>query len=312
MPEIIHKLPPPLSQNSGWPFVVENEKYPENDFTYPKISIITPSYNQGEYLEETIRSVLLQNYPNLEYIFIDGGSTDNSIDIIKKYESFLTYWVSEKDNGQSHAINKGFSIATGEIGMWVCSDDVLCPNALNNFVKGFYKGSDRIYLCNGYQIDRQSIITKELSASSINDISKLLDLPAYWRAKGRDSILQQSVLYPVDAYKAVGGVSEGNYYTMDYELWGKLMNHGLKIERCNTDIGMFRWYQGQKTSFEYRATRELVETAIALLKESNLDELEKKRIQGNINSYWAQFRYHHFRSKIGIKRRIKKMIHWLK
>jgi glycosyltransferase involved in cell wall biosynthesis len=89
----------------------------------PKISIVTPSFNQGMFLEKTILSVLEQGYPNLEYIIIDGGSSDNSVEIIKKYEKHLAYWESEPDQGQSHAINKGFERATGEIFGWLNSDD---------------------------------------------------------------------------------------------------------------------------------------------------------------------------------------------
>ena len=98
---------------------------------HPKISIVTPSYNQGQYLEDTILSVLGQGYPNLEYLIYDAASSDNSVTIIKKYESQLSYWVSKKDKGQAAAINNGFAKATGEILMWLNSDDILMPNVLH-------------------------------------------------------------------------------------------------------------------------------------------------------------------------------------
>ena len=103
----------------------------------PKISIITPSFNQGKFLEETILSVINQDYPDLEYIIIDGGSSDNSVEIIKKYEKYLTYWISEKDSGQSSAINKGLKKISGELVAWINSDDLYCPNVFSKIAEYF-------------------------------------------------------------------------------------------------------------------------------------------------------------------------------
>jgi glycosyltransferase involved in cell wall biosynthesis len=107
-----------------------------------KISIITPSFNQGKFIEETIQSVFSQEYTNLEYIIIDGNSTDNSIDIIQKYSEQLSYWISEKDHGQAAAINKGFNIASGDIIGWLNSDDILLPGALDKISNAFISHPD--------------------------------------------------------------------------------------------------------------------------------------------------------------------------
>jgi glycosyltransferase involved in cell wall biosynthesis len=131
----LSELPPPPSGKTGWPWTESSPQVPDkmpDGSEWPKISIVTPNYNYGQFIEETIRSVLLQGYPNLEYIVIDGNSTDNSVEIIKKYEPWLTYWVSEKDKGQTNAINKGLCRCNGELFNWINSDDQLLPNALSN------------------------------------------------------------------------------------------------------------------------------------------------------------------------------------
>ncbi len=133
----LHELPPAPAGKSGWPWTIASPPLPPampNGDCWPKITIVTPSYNQGEFLAETIRSVLLQGYPNLEYLIMDGGSTDNSVAIIQQYEPWLTAWVSERDRGQAHAINKGFAQATGEWLGWLNSDDCYAPHALRKLI----------------------------------------------------------------------------------------------------------------------------------------------------------------------------------
>lgn len=142
---------------------------------FPRISIVTPSLNQGQYLEQTILSVIGQNYPNLEYIIIDGGSTDNSIEIIKKYDREIKYWISEPDKGQSCAINKGFQIATGEILAWLNSDDIYMPGILNSVFKFFLTNQPGIYFgeCIHFEQDNNRLISW---GSQVSQLNKELDL----------------------------------------------------------------------------------------------------------------------------------------
>lgn len=127
----LKELPSPPPGKTGWPWTEETPPAPDTPAkSHARISIVTPSYNSIHYLEETLRSVLLQGYPDLEYIVIDGGSTDGAVDIIRKYEKWIAYWVSEKDRGYADAVNKGFARATGDIRAWLPASDLYFPSAL--------------------------------------------------------------------------------------------------------------------------------------------------------------------------------------
>lgn len=140
----------------------DNKIILSKDSSYPKISVIVPSYNQVRFLERTILSILNQNYPNTEIIIVDGASKDGSVEIIKKYESYLSYWVSEPDKGQSNAINKGFERATGELIGWQNSDDIYLPGFFYTVAESFRKHSNvQLFVGNIYTINENDKITWE-------------------------------------------------------------------------------------------------------------------------------------------------------
>ena len=209
----LEQLPPPPPGRTGWPWT-EASTPPADTSRWPRISIVTPSYNQAEYLEETIRSVLLQGYPDLEYIIMDGASTDNSVEIIKKYEPWLSYWTSERDGGQSVAINRGFRRATGAIYGWLNSDDVFCPGALQA-VASFWAAHPTCDFLTGEGaiVDGASGLTEHYVKPAAYTFDDLLD---YHRDK---YLPQPSVFFSRDAFDRVGGVDESLYYVMDFDLW---------------------------------------------------------------------------------------------
>ena len=208
----------PLVAGDEWPMLVKNAITPDllTIQTWPKISIVTPSYNQGGVLERTIRSVLMQGYPNLEYIVIDGGSTDNSVEIVKKYERWLTYWVSEKDHGQSHAINKGFEKATGELLGWINSDDWYTEQALFKFAAAYLEDrSVGAISGQGHVVNTNNVITHIPQLVQINK-DNLLE----W-ANGGD-FMQPSCLFTREAWQNCGPLDEGLNYSLDVDLWLKI------------------------------------------------------------------------------------------
>lgn len=205
-----------------------------------KISIVTPNYNGGEFLEETIQSVLGQNYPGLEYIIIDGGSTDNSIDIIKKYSNFLSYWESERDRGQSHALNKGFRRATGEILGWLNSDDMYLPGTLLYISKVIDPKNAGIYFgdCIHFRYDDEKLTCR---GSNVSGKYKSLDLSL------NDFIIQPSTFWTAETMKTVGFLNENLHYGFDWE-WFIRASKCVPFYPVTKPLSLYRLNENQKTS----------------------------------------------------------------
>ena len=186
----------------------------ESFSSLPLVSIVTPSFNQAKFLEETIRSVLDQDYPRIEYILIDGGSTDGSVEIIQKYAHRLAYWVSEKDRGQTDALNKGFAAATGNIFAWLNSDDTYQPGAIRSAVD-FLTSHPRVGLVYGDLnfINERGEIVGKFPAAQTN----LVRL-----RRGYVHIPQPAAFFRADLWKKVGPLDPSFYFAMDYDLWVRL------------------------------------------------------------------------------------------
>ena len=236
------ELPPCPSHKNGWPWTEESpqsaSRMPDKS-RWPKISIVTPSYNQGRFIEETIRATLLQGYPELEYIVIDGGSTDGTIEIIKKYEKWITEWRSEPDKGQSHAINKGFDLSNGEIVAWINSDDFYFKNALRK-VAEFFRSNSKTDMIFGdcHAINEKSEVVKLHETPKRFDLRRLIARDCY--------INQPSTFFTKKVICKVGGLCESLEYSMDYDLWIKIGQQG-NVKRINEVLSFFRRHPDAKT-----------------------------------------------------------------
>jgi GT2 family glycosyltransferase len=253
------ELPPPPPGKTGWPWTEESEQLPDtmpdpsiglrtSGSPWPRVSLVTPSYNQGQFIEEAIRSVLLQGYPDLEYIIIDGGSTDGSVEIIRKYEPWLAYWVSEPDRGQSHAINKGLERSTGQLFNWHNSDDVLTPNSLAITAAAMVNFPTASY-AHGYRIviDGQGNVLRDTKHSFDSETGFVPE-----RTQSVSNLTggqQPGCLMDRDLVVEVGGVDENLHYVMDRDLTLRLelvkpplyVNHPVIYLRIHSEAKSLLW-----------------------------------------------------------------------
>ena len=248
----VDDLPPPPEGKSGWPWTEGSRPLPtvrSDGSAWPQVTIVTPSYNQAEYLEETVRSVLLQSYPALQYIIMDGGSDDGSVDIIKKYEPWLAGWVSEPDEGQSDAINKGFRQATGEIQAWLNSDDVYFPDTLGTAVDELEsQGTD--VLIGGMEkfiIDDGAYVA--LSRTSGADGIPIHAYPIFRdEEKNRPfHFIQPPMFWRKWVWEGTGGLNAAFHWVMDIEWCTRAVQLGAVVGTTRSMFAKFRLHGASKT-----------------------------------------------------------------
>ena len=206
----------------------------------PLVSVITPSFNQAQFLERTIQSVLAQDYPRIEYGIVDGGSTDGSVDLIQKYQSRLAWWVSEQDKGQTDAINKGFNRASGDIFAWINSDDTYNPGAVTAAVKYLMEYPDvaMVYAdCNF--IDEEDRVIGKFNAAQ-TDYRRL--------RQGYVHIPQQTMFFRAQYWRELGPLDPSFYFAMDYDLWVRIAAHAPLKYLPGKTWANFRIHTASKTN----------------------------------------------------------------
>lgn len=255
IPVHVNDLPPPPQGRSGWPWTEGSAILPTtmaDGRAWPQVSIVTPSYQQARYLEETIRSVLLQGYPNLQYIIIDGGSTDGSVEIIRKYEPWLSYWVSERDRGHANGLNKAWAVCTGQIWAWLNSDDVYLPGALAKAIPVFSQDTD-VKLVYGSAIftNQDSDTIKKYQAKPLEPGLERLKLWKGW------SLPQPTAFFDGKLVSQYGPLDESLYYSFDCEWFLRVTQHE-KFQCVEDILATYRWHAQSKTGIAY-ANRSLFE-----------------------------------------------------
>lgn len=211
--------------------------------TIPKLSIVTPSFNQASYIEETLRSVSNQQYPFLEHLVIDGVSTDGTVEILKPYSALPEWkhlrWISEPDRGQSDAINKGFRMATGDIIGWLNSDDLYEPNCLSRVSDFFAQNHDVDFVYGDY------LIVDKTGAPLI--LKKEIDFDWDIMLCGLNYIAQPNVFFRRRVFDTLGYLDDSLHYVMDYEFWLRAASKGFRFQHIPAALAACRWHLDAKT-----------------------------------------------------------------
>jgi len=251
---------------------------------WPRISVVVPTRNQGLYIRDTLSSIIRQGYPNLELIVIDGGSSDETMEIVREFAPHISYYVSEPDRGQSHAINKGFSAASGEILTWLNSDDILAKGALHTVAFAFmlHKPDLVAGTCEVFNATNM-VIHKHIP--TLNDgflpFDHLLDIKNNW-LKGQ-FFHQPEVFFSRGIFEKAGGfVSEDLYYSMDYDLWVRMAAVGARIHIIGRTIALYRMHNQQKTSTVEAYLPELLEHSGNLQKKYNVKNEPEKILKNRL------------------------------
>lgn len=227
----------------------------------PRITVVTPSYNQGQFIGDTIESVLSQGYPNLEYLVIDGGSEDQSVDVIRQFADRIDYWISEPDHGQSHAIQKGLLRATGEVFNWINSDDRLAPGALRTIGEAFtdhdaVAGTTTTFGPTG----TRDYVSRNIDAWSI--VAESLGTRARWHQPG--------IWLRTEQLREIGGLDESLHYRFDMDMLARYLTRFPKVRYVNDTVAYFRIHPASKTSTAATAFRAEHYRVIEKARDANL------------------------------------------
>lgn len=278
-------LPKLDTERQGFPWDEESDTSLYEDRQYPKLSIVVPSYNQGHFIEETLRCILLQNYPNLELIVIDGGSTDKTIEVLKAYDEFIDFWVSEKDEGQSDAINKGLKRATGDWLAFMNSDDGYLKNAFATIFNALSTDVDFIYGNKGYvgktMQNAHLRVSKNIYPLSVSKLLRFF--------KDVNNIIpSQSVFFSRKLMDQIGLYDQELHYGMDFDWYVRAALTNPQTHFTNFPTYFYRLDEHAKTAkYHWRGFHEVV--AIARKYAKQLPKFDQRRLEQEI-AYDIQLR----------------------